>query len=211
MPRDASDTRVRLLDAAEELFAQQGIYAVPTSEIVAAAGQRNASAVTYHFGSRQELLRALLMERDAPIDAERARLLDGVGENPAAPVLLNVLVAPYAACLDTRSGRNYLRIVDQVRDGFSEWRTVPRRAQPNLATALELLEDRLGDLDPDLQQERLIGMMMLMTSSAALRAQRIEAGLQPELRHEDYVDNLTAMLVGVIEAQATVQPEPTRS
>ena len=43
-------------------------------------------------------------------------------------------------------------------------------------------------------------MMMLMTSSAAVRAQHIEAGHQPALGHEAYVANLTAMLSGVVEA-----------
>jgi AcrR family transcriptional regulator len=205
VPRDGSDTRARLLDAAEELFAQRGIYDVATSEIVADAGQRNASAVTYHFGSRSELLRALLVERDAPVDEARGALLTDLGADPTTTDLLNVLVGPYAACLHSRPGRNYLRIVDQVREGFSEWRTVPPRAQPNLATTLGMLENRLADLDPNLQQERLLGMMMLMTSSAAVRAQRIEAGQPPALDHADYIENLTAMLAGLVEAPATVQ------
>lgn len=208
MPRDASDTRARLLDAAEELFAQHGIHAVATSEIVSAAGQRNASAVSYHFGSRDDLLWALLVERDAPVDAERGNALEALGTRPTPTGLLNALVGPYAACLHTHGGRNYLRIVDQVREGFHEWRSVPPRAQPNLATALGMLEERMGGLDPDVQQERLIAMMMLMTSSAAVRAQRIEGGQPPALAHADYVENLTAMLSGVVEApkvQALVQ------
>jgi AcrR family transcriptional regulator len=200
MPRDASDTRARILDAAEELFAARGIFAVATSEIVTAAGQRNASAVTYHFGSREELLRALLVERDAPIDAERARLLAVLGPEPSARELLEVLVIPYLACLGDHHGRNYLQIIDQVRDGFSEWRSVPRSAQPNLGQALELLEERMDGLGAEIPQERLIGMMMLMTASAAVRARSIEAGDDPSLDAVAYTQNLIAMLAGVIEA-----------
>ncbi len=44
MPRDASDTRDRLLRAAEYLFARSGIDA-PIREIHERAGQRNASAI----------------------------------------------------------------------------------------------------------------------------------------------------------------------
>ena len=56
MPRDASDTRARLLAEAERLFAIRGVHETTTREITEAAGQRNVSAVTYHFGSRDALL-----------------------------------------------------------------------------------------------------------------------------------------------------------
>lgn len=199
MPRDASETRSRLLDAAEELFARRGVYAVATSEIIAAAGQRNASAVTYHFGSRQNLLRQLLVERDSPIDAERGRLLAQLDDRPDGPALLKVLVVPYTSCLMHHRGRNYLRVIDQVRDGFAEWRSLPSSSQPNLALTLARLEKAMSDLEPEIQQERLVGMMLLMTSASALRAQRIEAGQEPALTHDEFVGNLTQMLSGVIE------------
>ena len=66
---DAS-TRDLLLDAAARLFAERGIDNVSIAEIVRAADQRNASAVHYHFGSRDEVLRALLA-RHVPAIAER--------------------------------------------------------------------------------------------------------------------------------------------
>ena len=55
MPRDGSDTRDRLLRAAEYLFARSGID-VPIREIHERAGQRNASALHYHFGGRPAVL-----------------------------------------------------------------------------------------------------------------------------------------------------------
>src|SRR5439155_11989599 len=62
--RDATATREKLLRAAEHLFARRGLD-VPIREIHAFAGQRNASAIQYHFGGKQELLDALV-ERYAP-------------------------------------------------------------------------------------------------------------------------------------------------
>lgn len=55
----ASQTRDRLLDAAETLFATEGFGAVTTRAILRAAGQRNESALHYHFGGRQGLIEAL--------------------------------------------------------------------------------------------------------------------------------------------------------
>jgi AcrR family transcriptional regulator len=47
-------TRERLLDEAEELFAQRGYHAVSVREITKAAGS-NLAAVNYHFGNKQNL------------------------------------------------------------------------------------------------------------------------------------------------------------
>ncbi|HWH31408.1 MAG TPA: TetR family transcriptional regulator, partial [Egibacteraceae bacterium] len=52
-------TRERLLDAAEELMAERGVHGPSLAEITTRAGQRNNSALSYHFGGREGLLRAL--------------------------------------------------------------------------------------------------------------------------------------------------------
>ncbi len=54
-----ADTRARLLAAAAELFAEQGIDAVSVDAVAEAAG-RTSGAVYAHFGSKQGLLLALL-------------------------------------------------------------------------------------------------------------------------------------------------------
>ena len=60
MPRSSVKTREQLLLEAERLFALKGIWQVQVQEIVVAADQRNTSAVTYHFGSREGLLEGIL-------------------------------------------------------------------------------------------------------------------------------------------------------
>jgi AcrR family transcriptional regulator len=54
-----AETRVRLLSAASELFAELGIDAVSVDAVAEAAG-RTSGAVYAHFGSKQGLLLALL-------------------------------------------------------------------------------------------------------------------------------------------------------
>jgi AcrR family transcriptional regulator len=51
-----ADTRDRLITAAEELFAANGIEAVSLREIVRASGARNTAALQYHFGDRAGLV-----------------------------------------------------------------------------------------------------------------------------------------------------------
>jgi AcrR family transcriptional regulator len=51
----APDTRTRLLDAAQRCVRERGIAGATSREITAAAGA-NLAAITYHFGSKDELL-----------------------------------------------------------------------------------------------------------------------------------------------------------
>lgn len=69
-------TRNELKRAARRLFAERGIAAVGMREVVEAAGQRNAAAVHYYFGSKDDLLRELLIDGADLIDAGRRRLFD---------------------------------------------------------------------------------------------------------------------------------------
>ena len=62
-PDETVSTADKILDAAAKLFAERGIENVSVAEIVRAAGQRNASAVNYHFGNRNDLLHAVLASR----------------------------------------------------------------------------------------------------------------------------------------------------
>ncbi|MCB0994969.1 MAG: TetR family transcriptional regulator, partial [Acidimicrobiales bacterium] len=118
VPRDASDTRQRLIEAAEELFARRGVHQATTREITVAAGQRNASALTYHFGSREGVLVEILRRHGTPLDAHRARLVGDELETEPTRSLVGALVLPYAGRLESEAGRNYLRIVGQLTDQF---------------------------------------------------------------------------------------------
>jgi AcrR family transcriptional regulator len=69
-----SETKQRLLAAAEELFSTLGYDRVGMREITRAAGA-NTAAIHYHFGSKQDLLLELLRARAQPIATERDRLL----------------------------------------------------------------------------------------------------------------------------------------
>lgn len=74
MPRaDASDA---LLDAAERLFAENGLATVSDRKVAEAAGNSNHSAVRYYFGGRQGLVEALV-RRYEEVVAPRRRELQG--------------------------------------------------------------------------------------------------------------------------------------
>src|ERR687891_1473936 len=76
-------TRERILDAAEQRFSEEGFAGTSLREITALAGV-NVAAVNYHFGSKEELLRAVLSRIVEPVNRERLELLQRA-EEAAAP------------------------------------------------------------------------------------------------------------------------------
>jgi AcrR family transcriptional regulator len=65
----------RVLDVAERLFAENGLKETSVRDITAAAGVHLA-AVNYHFGSKEELIRAVIARRAAPLNRQRLELLE---------------------------------------------------------------------------------------------------------------------------------------
>jgi len=69
-----ANTRQRILDAAEKLFARQGFESTSLRSVISSA-EVNLAAVHYHFRSKEGLARAVIERRFAPVNDERLRLL----------------------------------------------------------------------------------------------------------------------------------------
>ena len=75
------DTQQKILDTAERLFGEQGYAATSLRQVIAAA-EVNVAAVHYHFGSKEDLLDAVVMRKAGPLTQERLARLEAV-ENTA--------------------------------------------------------------------------------------------------------------------------------
>lgn len=109
-------TRRALLDAAERLFAEQGVGPVSGRRIAQAAGQRNTTAVSYHFGGKTDLIRAISERHAAAVDTLRAPMLADLGPDAALRDWVRCLVLPitvHFAELDTPSW--YARCAAQIQ------------------------------------------------------------------------------------------------
>jgi AcrR family transcriptional regulator len=200
VPQLAVPTRERLLDEAEHLFARGGVQGVTTREITEAAEQRNTSAVTYHFGSREGLLLEILARRGGPVDEGRGERRAALGASRTTRDLVACLVEPYAALLDDARGRSYLRIVAQLRGRFAAW-----RVESDVATTKHLagILDEIEDATPGpiaVRRERVLALIMLLTGAVAERARRIDDEVGNELTHGEFVTNLVAMCAAVLAA-----------
>ncbi len=89
--RRQKDTRERILDAAEKLFMQHG-FEGSSMRMVTSEADVNLAAVNYHFGSKEELMQAVLRRRLEVINRERMRVLDEAeakaGDEPLKPSVI---------------------------------------------------------------------------------------------------------------------------
>ncbi|MFF0145957.1 TetR family transcriptional regulator [Amycolatopsis sulphurea] len=111
----ASATREAILVTAERLYAEHGVHAVSNRQISDAAGQGNNTAVGYHFGTKTDLVRAIVRKHAAPMERLRADLLvraEGSGE---IRDWVACLVRPSTAHLDELGSPTwYARFIAQV-------------------------------------------------------------------------------------------------
>ncbi|WP_328599812.1 TetR/AcrR family transcriptional regulator, partial [Rhodococcus sp. (in: high G+C Gram-positive bacteria)] len=68
-------TRDRILAVAEQLFAEHGVFAVSNRQVSDAAGQGNNAAVGYHFGTKTDLVRAIVNKHSQQVEKNRGELL----------------------------------------------------------------------------------------------------------------------------------------
>jgi AcrR family transcriptional regulator len=97
--------KARILDAAEQLFAQRGFYGVSLRDITQAAGV-DVALVGYHFGGKRELFGAVFERRADVLNRERLELLEEVRRAalPGAPAL-EAIVKAFTQPLLERSAR----------------------------------------------------------------------------------------------------------
>jgi len=115
-----SDTRQRILDAAELLFTQYGFEATTLRRITGAA-EVNLAAVNYHFGSKEELIRELFRRRLTWLNQQRLQELDRLeaeaGDKPLKPSqILEVFfgVALRMAADTKGGGRAFMRLLGRT-------------------------------------------------------------------------------------------------
>lgn len=87
-------TRELILATAERMFAERGLHEVSNRQISEAAGQGNNTAVGYHFGTKTDLIRAILQKHSVQIEQRRAELIAEAGNSEDLRVWVTCLVRP---------------------------------------------------------------------------------------------------------------------
>lgn len=87
-------TRERILAAAERLFAEHGVHEVSNRQVAEAAGQGNTAVVGYHFGTKTDLVRAIVRRHGDAIERAREEMVDRVAGSDDLRDWLECLVRP---------------------------------------------------------------------------------------------------------------------
>ncbi len=206
----STSTRTRLLRAAERLFAERGVAGTSTRAILRAAGQRNESALQYHFGGREGLIETLYLERGAAVDHERETMLGLLEED--RPVTVRQL-CELAFLPPVRLARRdpdfaiFLKVVGQLAFLPSQklQESHARYEGAALARVKDLLQS-LIELPPELLKRRgdMISRLAAISLAQWARSDRPFDGGEADLFVETVLDAMTAILEGPV-SEATEQ------
>jgi AcrR family transcriptional regulator len=199
--------------------AERGIHAVSVREVVLAADQRNNSAVTYHFGSRQGLLDAVWALRSGPINVRRAQVLAEARTRATPPVLADLVrayVVPLIEEIDARTPSYWARFneqwllaarlefLEQDESGSSpEVGTVDDSAREAVAVLMSLFDamaEGLPELDPADRRRRIAHMSrFVITTLASIER---EAATHPEqlVSAASATDEIVGLALALLQA-----------
>jgi AcrR family transcriptional regulator len=110
------DTKQRILDAAEKLIAERGYAATSLRQIIAEAGV-NLAAVHYHFGSKDEVLGAVIERKVGPVNATRMeRLAAYEAEAKGKPVSVRKIFDAFLTPMGQAAGTHpqFVRVMGRV-------------------------------------------------------------------------------------------------
>lgn len=107
----ADKTCSDIMRAAEQLFAQKGFRAMTLRDVTREA-QVNLAAVNYHFGSKRNLMLAVIRKRFEPINVERLKQLDALSDQHAPPpipphLIFDALIRPLFESANKETGPDY--------------------------------------------------------------------------------------------------------
>lgn len=111
----AVETRDAILNVAERLYAEKGLHAVSNRQVSEAAGQGNNAAVGYHFGTKVDLIRAIVEKHSAEIEASRTEMVARMGESDELRGWVECLIRPFTNHLSNLGSPSwYGRFILQV-------------------------------------------------------------------------------------------------
>jgi AcrR family transcriptional regulator len=159
-----------MIDAAERLIAEKGLGAVSLREVATTAGQRNHSAVQYHFGSRAGLVEAVFDARMTPIEARRSDMLLDLEQTGATGdlwSLCEVFVRPLGEAVLTEHPGWYGRFLAEVFRSDPALLRAERPAMSSLERTAALMVARMDAVPPALRAERVRMAVQAATSMFA--------------------------------------------
>lgn len=206
------DTKQRILDAAEQLFARDGFHNTSLRTITREA-RVNLAAVNYHFGGKEALVEAVFERRLTPLNAARRRHLDavrdtarGAGRAPTVEEVLRAFIEPTLAFRD--SGPGACSFISLVGRALSEPEgvvrtTFMRHMQPLFAYLLEMIRCALPALSAHTAFWRLLFALSATAQTICLSDKPLAwpAGVTPLKESDALLAEILPFLIAGMEAE----------
>jgi AcrR family transcriptional regulator len=215
--RRGGDAKLRLILAAETLFAKGGIDGVSLREIAAAAGQRNHHAVQYHFGARDTLVQAVFDFRMDQMEALRGEMLQAAQQDDRLGdprTIIDIIFLPQLELIDAHGDHSYAQFLCQylLRNSDTEFGRFGGHLPPHIAEALSLLRARLHFLSDEAAQRRLITACFMFLNILAAHTRdvadhRVDEAFSAAL--DDTLDQIVAATCMPL-AQSNANQEPKK-
>ena len=205
-------TQAAMMDAAEKLAAEKGIEQISIRAIVSQAGQKNESALQYHFGNLKGLIGAIHQRRAAEVQARRAELLEKVepGSEPALRDLVKLMVQPaFDLAVSDAGFRRYIKAFGHEL-AMAETSALMVVSSPNRGGGgesgqrlRELLQSAFTEFDPVTLQRRLDLAVRLSATAMHHQARQKNAfrGDEAILFFHNLLDALTGLLGAPVSAE----------
>ena len=203
--------RKALLDAAERLFAEYGVYAIANRQISEAAGQGNNTAVIYHFGTKADLVRALVRRHAERIEVIRVRMLAGIGDSRELRDWVDCSVRSVTEHL-AELGRPswYARFIAQVTADPALYAIAEEEfygASPSLIGLEEGLTRCVPELPEEVRAERALMTMHLIVQTSVDRERALaDVTHTPRATWHDAATGLVDAIVALWRAPVTRTP-----
>ncbi len=190
-----------LVSTAVQLFAERGLDGVSLAEINRSAGQRNATALHYHFGGKEGLVQAIFDKHTERVNALREDMLRALHGSAGLADVVAVLIVPLAEQVrDNDGGIHYLQFLAQLMNNPALPRGgMDRRDLPVLREQSRRFDAVLADVPKEIRSLRMdFAVAMIFNSLAAYAADVAKRGLVKK-RHKLVLQQLIAAAVGVLD------------
>ena len=170
------DTKEKILDVAEKLFASTG-YKGTSLRMITAAAEVNLAAVNYHFGSKEGLVTAVIDRRLVPLNEQRCHRLSKVLSEaetmkikPGLQEVLLAFIEPTLLLTESAPGaRNFVTLVGRAMADTEE--TARKIFIKHMNPAIKIFHDALVETLPELPSDVLYWRLIFLigTLSHTLR------------------------------------------
>ncbi len=196
-----TDTRERILDAAERLFMELG-YDGTSMRAITGGAEVNLAAVNYHFGSKESLMQEVFRRRLDWLNDERMRVLDELESKAAGqPLKPSAIVDAFFGTLlrmaddKSRGGVTFLRLLGRTLSQPSEF--IRTFLAHEYQAVVERYKEALFKSLPDVPKAEIVWRFHFMlgaTSYAIAGTDTLRLVTDWQIEDEDAVDRLDRLV-----------------